>query len=63
MAEIHVERKRSMSPIVLILVVLVLLALGWLAYSMYVTREEAAQPAPAATTTTSVAPAGFTLAA
>ncbi|HUF17243.1 MAG TPA: hypothetical protein VMS12_04270 [Thermoanaerobaculia bacterium] len=63
MAEIHVERKRGLSPIVLVLVLLVMVALGWLIYSMYVTEREPAQPAPAATTTTSMMPASQVLAA
>jgi flagellar basal body-associated protein FliL len=63
MAEIHVERKRGVSPIIWVLLVLVLAALGWLAYSMYVVEQEPAQPAPAPTTTTSMMPGAQALAA
>lgn len=63
MAEIHVERKRGVSPIVWVLVLLVLAAVAWLVYSMYVVEQEPAQPAPVTSTTTSAVPMQMFLAA
>ena len=56
MAEIHVEKKRGVSPIVWILVLLVAAALAWLIYSMSV-AESTPEPVPATTTTASLVPA------
>ena len=65
MAEINVERKRGVSPLVWILVLLVVAALAWLIYSMYVVEDTQEAPAPATTTTTtsSLVPEEFVLAA
>lgn len=50
MAEIRVEKKRGVSPLVWIVVLLVVAALAWLIYSMSAV-ESTPEPAPATTTT------------
>jgi len=50
MAEINIERKRGVSPLVWILLLIVLSAIGWFGYNAYVNGGTISTNAPAATT-------------